>query len=136
MSEQGLTPANYHMNTLVKRDRYSPEDISELEQKQTSVDELAYLLDEESASVVDDSEDRDGTYDNAAAFLEDELGRPDRIQKVLDDEGQIQGFVARYEDRENAAEISSLHQSVARIPEKMAFIFKPKQQNQYDIKIE
>ena len=128
-------PFDYHISTLLERDRYGVEASREdFDVETTGEDEMVYILDGKQASVVDDLGDRDGLYDNAAAFMTDSFNSQDPVVHRINSSEGTHGFVAMYPDMEEATAVTQDNVMVAQIPAEIALIFDA--DTQYDIKIE
>lgn len=136
MTQTPSNPFDYHISTLLQRDeRYGVEaSRDEFDVIETDEDEMVYILDGETASVVDELGDRDGLYDNAAAFVTGNFDSQDPLVHRIDSSEGNHGFVAIYPDMEQAVSMVEENVMVAQIPAETALIFDA--DTQYDIKIE
>lgn len=129
-------PASYHINTLLNNERYDTGlDENELEVVESTADEMLYALDGTSASVVDDFADRDGTYENSAAFMSKAFEQQPDVEKIQSPEGS-HGFVAAYKHRDQEEAMTQGPVTLARMPMEVALVFDVAGKDQYDIKIE
>lgn len=131
------TPTDYHINTLTNRDRYrngfNPE---ELQSTESSIDEILYELDGTPTHVIDDVKDRDGKYENSAAFMSDFLEQKFLGAEKIHDEDEIYGFVAARPRDEGGFTVETDQAVLQRTSLEVALIFEVAGKDQYDIKIE
>lgn len=128
---------DHYINTLTNRDRYGngskPED---LQQTESSIDELMYELDGTPADVEDDVKERDGLYENSASFMSDFLNQNLFSADKIHDEEKTYGFIATRPRDEEGLTVETDQAVLQRTPLEVALIYEVTGEDQYDIKIE
>lgn len=131
------TPAHYHINTLRNRDRYSNGfNPDELQSTEASLDEIMYEIDGTPAYVIDDVEDRDGQYENSAAFMSSFLDQNLLEAEKIHDSEETYGFIATKPREEGGYSVETNQAVLQRTPLEVALVFEVAGKDQYDIKIE
>lgn len=131
-------PESYHISTLLNNDRYDVFDSeNEINSTESSIDELMYELDDNQAVVIDDITERDGRYENAAAFISEEYESTlDEVTKI-EGKNNLYGFIIEDKLWGHAEKKQDIpHGWSAEVPVSTAFIFDSPEEGQYDIKLE
>jgi hypothetical protein len=126
-----------YLQRLQYGEMYKDFERNELKLDETvTIDGLAYFLDDTPCSVEDRVEDRDGRYDNSAAFICNKLGEePDTLVEFTD-ENNSYGFLALYAQKDKAAIMDTGEFQTARIPIEEVSVFPYEDQEEVDILIE
>jgi hypothetical protein len=128
---------DYYINTLTNSDRYGNGfNPGELQHTDSSIDELMYELDGTPADVEDDVKERDGQYENSAAFMSDFLDQNLFSADKVHDEEEIYGFIATKPREGESFTVGTDQAVLQRTPLEVALVFEVAGEQQYDIKIE